>query len=285
MRRAFIIGCGYTGGALAHRLLSAGIPVAGTNASGAPGSDPALARFDLLDPRPPDLRAAEDAVVYYMVPTLAREYHGAAGPHMPPLRAALDALRPHAIAGLIYLSSTSVYGDKDGAWVDEETPPAPHSPWGRMRLDLEETVMAYGADRDVPACVVRLPEIYGPGRGPAARLRQGYRLRFPERYSNRIHREDLADVLLDLGRRLDRPLLLAADDCPARAQDVYAFAARLLGLGEVSVAREETADPNRIALLRDSKRCSNARLREWMGRPLRYPSYREGIPTTIDSKE
>jgi nucleoside-diphosphate-sugar epimerase len=115
MKSALIIGCGYTGTTLARHLGAAGIAVSGTSTSGAPVPGVAMQRVDLLATDPLDLGAAADgAVVYYMVSTLARSYEEPARPHLAPLRRALAALHPHPIAGLIYLSSTSVYGDRDG---------------------------------------------------------------------------------------------------------------------------------------------------------------------------
>lgn len=294
MKRAIIIGCGYTGQALARRLLGAGIQVAGTW-SGSPAEQQQiegvkLYPLDLLSPGGPEgsgapqplaLPAAAGAVVYYMVSTLYRQYEEQARPHLAPLERVLDGLQGQSISGLIYLSSTSVYGDTGGQWIDEQSPVAPQSPWGRMRVDLEQRVWAYGRQQGIPACVVRLPEIYGPGRGPVARLRRGYVLRFPERYSNRIHVEDLAWVLHELGQRLEPNLLLAADDCPVIAAEVYQYAAELLGMDPVVRGDAVTKDPNRRALLSESKRCCNALLSTWLGRPLRYPSFREGLPTTL----
>lgn len=284
-QRALIIGCGYTGRELARRLLARGVSVEGTSLGGGDPGVPGL-RLRALDLRapPPDLSfgaAAEGAVVYYLVSTLHRAHDPSARPHLAPLEAVLAALG-RAPAALIYLSSTSVYGDRAGGGVDEETPPAPESPWGWMRADLERHAWQWGRARGVPACVLRVPEIYGPGRGPIARLRAGGVVRYPERFSNRIHLDDLVEILVELGARREPELLLACDDEPARSGEVYALAARLLGLREVPLGAErECADPNLLSLQRDSKRCSNARLRAWLGRPLRYPSYREGLPATL----
>ena len=115
----------------------------------------------------------------------------------------------------------------------------------------------------------------------------------PHRYSNRIHVDDLADVLLELGRRLDRELLLVSDGHPATTEEVYREAARLLGLPPPLVKEEaprrasdmraaiDEPDPNRLALLRDSKRCRNDELLRWLGRPLRYPDYRQGLAACV----
>jgi nucleoside-diphosphate-sugar epimerase len=289
MQSALIIGCGYTGRFLARRLLARGVAVRGTTRSGELGGG-AEAGLELVTldlalghggrtslPRLPGV------VVYYMVPTLARRYDGGARPHLGPLEAVLSGLEGHDLRGLVYLSSTSVYGDRGGGWVDERTAPAPASPWARMRLDLEERVLAFGRERGVRACVTRLPEIYGPGRGPVERLRAGWALRNGSRLSNRIHVLDLAAVLDELGERLDRELLVVSDDEPAVSREVYALAAELLGLAGSAVEAEDEgdADENRRALFHESKRCSNAELRSWLGRGLLYPTYREGLPTCL----
>jgi len=282
MRRAFILGCGYTGMVLARRLQAAGVEVAGTQAgeeAGAAGLP--LQSLDLRHGPSPALTRAADAVVYYMIPTGHRVYDPEGRPHLALMDNALAGLAEQPIKGLIYLSSTSVYGDVEGEWVDEETDPAPQSPWGRMRLELERRVQRFGQERGVPACVTRLPEIYGPGRGPVARLRKGYTLRFPHRYSNRIHVEDLALVLEELGRRLIPPLLLVSDGHPATSAEVYHHAASLLGMGRVPRGEEVKGDENRRALLSESKRCRADVLKAWLGRGLKYPSYREGLKATL----
>jgi nucleoside-diphosphate-sugar epimerase len=289
MKSALIIGCGYAGSFLARRLLARGVEVVGTTlggAAGGPGS-PELLSIDLRSTRVPRFPELCGLVAYYMVPNLERAYDGEARPHLRPLEAALAGLAGLDLRGLVYLSSTSVYGDRRGGWVDERTPPAPGSPWGRMRLDHEERVLGFCETRKVAACVVRLPEIYGPGRGPVARLRAGYVLGNGSRVSSRIHAMDLAEVLDELGERLDRRLLLACDDEPAPARDVYALAARLLGVelveeeGSGGTGAPPGGDENRRALLLGSKRCSNAELLAWRGRPLAYPTYREGLPACL----
>lgn len=279
MERALIIGCGYTGTALARRLLAAGVRVTGTTAGPAPRGVDGLdhLQVDLLKDRPA-LPDAAGAVVYYMVSTLHREYTPDR-PHLVPMARCLTALAGRPPRGLVYLSSTSVYGDRQGGWVDEETDTAAGSPWGQMRVELEQAVWDFGARLAVPACVVRLPEIYGPGRGPQQRLLEGYRLRHPDRFSNRIHIDDLVTVLELLGHRLGPRLLLASDDEPAPSREVYTYAAGLLGR-DLEIAEhdgEDGQDANRRALRQESKRCRNRRLQAWLGRPLRHPTYREGI--------
>jgi len=281
MQRALIIGCGYTGVALVKKLQARGISVSATSLTGGHLDGLHLGQADLYRPETLNFEGADHSVVYYLVSTLTRQYDDRNKTHLRPLEAALTALDRHSISGLIYLSSTSVYGDQHGGWVDEQTPAAPSSPWGQMRLDLERRVSAYGAQRGLPACIVRSPEIYGPRRGPVARLQEGYALRYPRRYTNRIHVEDLSEVLAVLGERLDQELLLASDGNPAIAEEVYQYAALLLGMAEVPRSQQEIQDPNRLGLARDSKRCRNDKLLDWLGQPLKYPSFKEGLPHTL----
>lgn len=293
MKRALIIGCGYTGSVLARRLLRRGVAVCGTSLSG-PGAPQPLPdgaawtslALDLIHPPASlSLPQAEGAVVYYMVSTLHRRHDPLARPHLDPPRAVLAALERHRPAGLVYLSSTSVYGDQQGGWVDEQTPVAPASPWARMRVEIEALLRERCRQRRLPLCVARLPEIYGPGRGPLARLRKGYRLRYPDRYSNRIHVEDLAMVLDRLGRALAAgapapELLLISDGHPARSDEVYRHAAALLGVDPPPLSDEDVGDPNRRGLMQESKRCDNTLLRRFLDAPLAYPDYRVGLPAS-----
>lgn len=287
--RALIIGCGYTGARLARRLMAGGADVVGTGTGAGPWASDAPGfrwrELNLLDDAQDELPEAAEAVVYYMVPTLARRDEGK--PHLPPFERCLAALARQPLRGLVYLSSTSVYGDRQGGWVDEASPVSPGSPWGRMRVELEQAVWRFGADRGVPACVVRLPEIYGPGRGPVERLRGGHLVRAAERFSNRIHIDDLVMTLDQLGRDLDPPLLLVSDDEPAPTLEVYRFAAARMGLGEDAVRLDAgeplPTDPNRRGLVSESKRCCNRRLRRWLRQPLAHPTYRDGIMAILSA--
>jgi nucleoside-diphosphate-sugar epimerase len=286
MQRAFIIGCGYTGRALARRLLASKIEVAGTYRASAPRTKEeieglSLSPVDLLEDQSLDFHRAEASVVYYMISTLFRRYDEEKLPHLLVMDKALRALSSVRIEGLIYLSSTSVYGDHHGGWVDEQTPPTPGSPWGRMRVDLERRFLEHGKKLGIPASIVRLPEIYGPDRGPVSRLQRGHAVRFLQRVCNRIHIDDLVRALLRLGQQLDEPLLLAADSHPCTTREIYEYAAALMGLGPLTLEKDDEPDPNRLSLLRDSKRCRNDRLLRWLGEGLLYPSYREGIAQIV----
>jgi len=124
-------------------------------------------------------------------------------------------------------------------------------------------------------------------RAAAAGTPRQHLLQHPLRYSNRIHVEDLVTVLHELGLRRDPPLLLTADSLPATTLEVYRFAAQQIGLPPDFVgvgSGSEPRDPNRQALAQESKRCSNRRLRHWLGQPLRFASYREGIMAILSAE-
>jgi nucleoside-diphosphate-sugar epimerase len=181
-----------------------------------------------------------------------------------------------------YLSTTGVYGDHDGGWVDESTPLAPTSGRGRARVAAEEGWRALHRVHGVPVHIFRLAGIYGPGRGPFDRLRDGTARRIvkPGQVFSRIHVEDIAHVLLASMARPDPGAVYnVCDDCPAPPQDVIAHAAKLLGVPVPPEVPFETADlgPMARSFYADNKRVRNDRIKSELGVRLRYPDYRAGL--------
>lgn len=177
-----------------------------------------------------------------------------------------------------YLSATSVYGDHQGAWVDEETPPAPTGPRGAQRLAAEQAWAATG----LPLHIFRLAGIYGPGRSPLDRLRAGDARRIvkPGQYFSRIHVDDIVQVLLASMRAPAPGLVInVADDDPAPPQDVITFAAGLLGVAPPPEEDFETAQMSAMArsFYDDNKRVTNARMKARLALRLRHTDYREGL--------
>lgn len=180
---------------------------------------------------------------------------------------------------LLFVSSTGVYGQEGGEWVDEASPCQPVGWSGRILLEAEGLALGSG----IPASVVRLAGIYGPGRRwLLGQVRAGYRVpSAPPLYGNRIHAEDAAGLLACLlqadsrGVALDA-VYLGVDDEPAPLHEVVAWLRARLG---VSHWAEQSA--TRRA---GSKRCSNARARA-LGWAPRYPSYREGYAALLDAGE
>lgn len=182
-----------------------------------------------------------------------------------------------------YLSTTGVYGDRGGAWVDEDTLPAPSAPRGQRRLDAEEAWRRTAASRSLD--LFRLAGIYGPGRSALDDLRAGRARRVlrPGHLFGRIHRDDVAGAVLAAmacppsGTRV----LNGADNEPAEQSAVIEEAARLLGMAPPPAVPYDEAVQGMSEMARsfwaESRRVGSARTQEALGRRWLYPSYREGL--------
>lgn len=182
-----------------------------------------------------------------------------------------------------YLSTTGVYGDADGAWVDESADLAPVHERGVRRVAAEAAWATIGEMTGAAACIFRLPGIYGPGRSAFDNLRSNTakRLVKPGQVFSRIHVDDIAQALeaaLDL---TEGTVLNLADDEPAPPQDVVTEAARLLGIAPPPEESFEAAKSRLSAMALEfysaNRRISNARMKEELGLTLLHPTYREGL--------
>jgi nucleoside-diphosphate-sugar epimerase len=181
-----------------------------------------------------------------------------------------------------YLSTVGVYGNHDGAWVDEDTPSNPGNTRSHHRADAEQAWLAFGEANDVAVHILRLAGIYGPGQNQLVQLAKGTARRVikPGQVFNRIHVEDIARVV---EASLDRPrpgaIYNVTDDEPAPAQDVVSFAAGLCGCEpppQVDIDDACLTDMGR-SFYAENKRVRNRRLHDELGVTLTYPSYREGL--------
>ncbi|MFV0298684.1 MAG: SDR family oxidoreductase [Hyphomicrobiaceae bacterium] len=198
---------------------------------------------------------------------------------------ALHGADLEAAAGLSwigYLSTVGVYGDRQGGWVDESTPPAPTSQRSRWRLAADEQWLEFGRRTGTCVEVFRLAGIYGPGRSAFDALRKGTarRIDSPGQVFNRIHVEDIArGVWAAMTGSRRGGVYNFADDEPAPAHEVTAFAAGLLGLDPpplVPIA-QASLSPMAASFYAECKRVRNGQLKTLLGGSLRYPSYREGL--------
>ncbi len=177
-----------------------------------------------------------------------------------------------------YLSTTGVYGDKGGEWVDEETPLTPNTTRGERRLAAEQAWLALG----LPVQLFRLAGIYGPGRNQLLAVRDGSARRIVKagQVFSRIHVEDIAGTLAaSMARPFSSRAYNVCDDEPCPPQEVVAYAANLLGLPLPPEIPFEQAilSPMAKSFYADSKRVSNHRLKTELGYKLVYPTYREGL--------
>lgn len=182
-----------------------------------------------------------------------------------------------------YLSTTGVYGNADGAWVDETAPLNGHSRRALARIKAEAD---WRAIPDLPVHSFRLAGIYGPGRGPFEKVRNGTARRIikPDQVFSRIHGADIAQVLrASIAQPNPGAAYNVCDNDPAPPQDVLAYAAELLGVPlppEVPFDEAEMS-PMARSFYADNKRVSNRRIREELGVTLKYPDYKSGLQAVL----
>lgn len=278
--RLFVFGLGYSALALARRLMANGFAVAGTVRS--------AERAVML------ARQGIDAHVFsrgHAVPerALAGTTHLLAS--IPPDDDGDPALDAHAadigrlrdLRWTGYLSTTGVYGDRGGDWVDEDSDLRPSGTRGLRRVAAEAAWRALGGP-GLPAHVFRLAGIYGPGRSALDTVRAGTARRIvkPGQVFSRIHVEDIATVLeASMARPEPGAVYNVCDDEAAPPQDVIAFACGLLGVAPPPEIAYDDAAPSMSAMARsfyaDSKRVSNRRMKERLGVRLAFPDYRAGL--------
>ena len=185
-----------------------------------------------------------------------------------------------------YLSTSGVYGDFKGDWVDEETPVNPTTRRGKIRLLAEQQ---WHNIEDLPIHIFRLAGIYGPGRGPFAKVRAGtaQRVNKPGQVFSRIHVDDIAQTLYASILSPDPAgLYNLCDDDPAPPQDVIGYAAELLGLPLPPLISFEEADlsPMARSFYAENKRIRNDRIKKDLGVSLKYPSYKQGLKNLLEAE-
>jgi nucleoside-diphosphate-sugar epimerase len=272
-------GHGYSAQALARRLIPRGWRVIGTTrrddkarALAAEGVEPVIWPGA-------DMTAALDAATHVLI-SAAPDAGGD-----PVLRELRDAIAARAgrFAWVGYLSTTGVYGDNGGDWVDEDSPLNPATDRGRARVTAEAEWAAIGG---LPLHVFRLAGIYGPGRGPFEKVRNGTARRIikPGQVFSRIHVEDIAQVLeASIARPFPGRAYNLCDDDPAPPEDVIAHAAHLLGLPVPPAEDIATAEmtPMARSFYAESKKVRNDRIKTELGVRLIHPDYRSGLAALL----
>ena len=181
-----------------------------------------------------------------------------------------------------YLSTTGVYGDRGGDWVDEEDPLEPNTARGHRRLEAERGWLKLHADDGLPIHLFRLAGIYGPGRNQLLSVLNGSAKRIikPGQIFSRIHVEDIAGVLAaSIAKPNPGCAYNVCDDEPCPPQEVVEYAANLLGkpLPPEIPFEQANLSPMAKSFYADSKRVSNKRMKGELGYKLIYPNYREGL--------
>jgi hypothetical protein len=282
IRRLLVLGGGYTGRRFAAALAERGVPAALTRRSlpeTGDGDGPGLFRWLRFDgdvgvlPSPEELAGTTHVLV-----TIPPDRNG----QDPVLRHLGERIRTLQPAWVAYLSTTGVYGDTGGAWVDETSPTAAAAGRSSARLACEQAWRATG----LPLQIIRLPAIYGPGRTPFAGLRRGEArlIHKPGQVFSRVHVDDIVGALLHClalqpQRRPDT--LIVADAMPCPSSETLGYAAHLLGVPLPPVQSWQQVAPGMGSMARsfwnENRRADSRLLRERLGYRLLYPSYREGF--------
>lgn len=278
-RHLFIFGLGFSARVIARAALDRGWRVSGTTRSGqGDGLDGITVHpFDRDHPLPPQ---ALDGVTHVL--SSVPPDHGGD----PVLDMAGAALCRLGLSWAGYLSTTGVYGDCRGEWVDEDSPVRPDLDRSRRRVLAEQGWQGSG----LPVQVFRLAGIYGPGRSAIDTVRQGRARRIikPDQVFSRIHVDDIAQVVL---ASIERPhpgrvYNLCDDDC-APPQEVITHACALLGVEPPPEMDWEQAQailsPMALSFYADNKRVRNDRIKQELGVSLRYPSYRQGLAAILSA--
>ena len=285
--RVFVFGLGYsalaTVGCIQYRLET----ITGTSRNPDRLRTPAspeieVIAFDGRNPGP-DV-AARLSGITHILHSIAPDDAG--DPVLAHHAADIAGAKPQSIC---YLSTVGVYGDHDGAWVNEESPCRPVSARSIRRLDAEAAWRDFCARHGIALSILRLAGIYGPGRGPFEKLRSGTSRRIikPGQVFNRIHVDDIAQVAAEALTGNAEGIFNCADDLPAPPQDVIAHAAKLLGIEpppEVSFG-EAALSPMARTFYGENKRINNSKIKRELGVTLQYPTYREGLSAILAAQQ
>ena len=185
-----------------------------------------------------------------------------------------------------YLSTTGVYGDHDGNWVDENTKLNPTTERGKHRVLAEEQWLSLAKEVGSPVNIFRLAGIYGPGRGPFSKVLAGTAKRIIKegQVFSRIHVEDIARVLLaSMERPVSGAIYNVCDDLPAPPEDVLSYAAKLLNKKDPPVADFLSANLSDMvrSFYSECKRVDNSKIKSELMVSLKYPNYKIGLETLL----
>jgi len=272
-----VLGAGFSGSHFAALARQLGTRVLTSMRLPADSSDPSTLRFDSQLNQLPDPEQLQG--VTHVLSTVPPERDG----QDPVIRCLGDTLQRLPLQWLGYLSTTGVYGDRQGAWVRESDPATPMQERSQRRLACEEAWQRF----DGPVQILRLPGIYGPGRSPFQAILRGdlQPIDKPGQVFSRVHVDDIAGACWHLiqeaaqGRR--PPIVNISDDEPAPSAQIQGYAAELLGITLPQARPYSDASQTMSAMARsfwaENRRVSNALLCEELGYTLLHPTFRSGL--------
>ncbi|NEX22014.1 SDR family oxidoreductase [Thiorhodococcus mannitoliphagus] len=287
MSEVIVLGCGYVGTQVARQCLERSEAVTGVvrSAAGCARLEAAgipCMRLDLATEEAPS-GAFEGARLFHLAPPVD---HGVEDSHTRRLVASFE--RAGSPRRILYISTTGVYGDCGGAWVDETWPTQPTAERSRRRLDAEETLRRWSRESGGELVILRVSGIYGPGRLPLARLKQGAPMVLAEEapYSNRIHVDDLVAICIAaMDRAADGAVFNVSDGSPSTMTHYFMQIADATGLPRpplipMSEAGEQLS-VGMMSYMRESRRLASRKVRDELGVELKYPSLAEGLKASL----
>lgn len=285
-RTQVILGLGDIGKRLAFSLVTQvadSKEVIGTTRAGIADSNARLdLKYEALDLDSPITKPnyCQGAGLYYLIPPQASAQNDQRSMRL------LAAFSEHAIMPekIVLLSTTGVYGDCAGEWVDETSLCRPKTDRARRRLDAEQQWMRWCENASVPLVILRVPGIYARSRIPRKHLESGSPVVRPQEcgFTNRIHADDLVQVLLAaMSNGQNQHIYNASDGCPGKLSEFLQAAAHEIGVGpltEISLEEaNEQLSQGMLSYLRESRRINNEKMLSQLNVKLRYPNFEQGL--------
>lgn len=285
MKTILVFGYGYTARVIGQELLAEGWRVIGTTRSTDKAATMKADGIEAVLWPTEDITEALSSATHILLSAAPSEDGD------PVLTALRDEIRQRAAQyeWVGYLSTTAVYGDRDGGWVDETSALSPATRRGQLRADAEQAWLDLGVEAKLPVHIFRLAGIYGPGRGPFAKVRAGTARRIIKKGQvfSRTHVEDIAQVLrASIAAPNAGAIYNVCDNDPAPPQEVIAKAAEMLNLPLPEAMDFETAKmtPMARSFYAESKKVSNRRILDELGITLKYPDYRSGLKALLSTE-
>jgi nucleoside-diphosphate-sugar epimerase len=284
--RLFCFGLGFSSLALAERLKPKGWYVSGTyRSSDRKETNQAInsCLFDGSGPTPEISEAISQAT--HLLITIPPQPSG----DVVLNNFSEEISRASHLQWIGYISSTGVYGDTQGQWVDETAPLRGSTDLNRQRIKVESAWLKMGLDHSLPVMIFRCVGIYGKERNLLVSVKKGRARRIdkPGLVFSRIHAEDLAQTLdASMKKPMPGEIYNVSDDCPCPPAEAVEYACRLLGEEPPPLVPYEKADLSPIAqgFYNTNKRISNKKIKEELGVKLRYPDYRSGLNELLKSE-
>jgi nucleoside-diphosphate-sugar epimerase len=279
--RLFCFGLGFSSSALADRLLPKGWDVSGTCREGDTTSQ--KKNSCLFDGTQPTLEISQAiSRATHLLITIPPQPSG----DVVLKNFAEEISQASHLQWIGYISSTGVYGDSGGEWVDETSPLRGSTDLNRQRIEVESAWLKMGKDFGLPVMIFRCVGIYGSGRNLLVSVKQGRARRIdkPGLVFSRIHAEDLAQTL-EASMKIPQPgeIYNVSDDCPCPPAEAVEYACGLLDVKPPPIVPYEKADlsPTARGFYNTNKRISNKKIKEELGVKLRYPDYRSGLDALL----